>query len=130
MYAVGRRKSATARVRFYEGKQPEGDNGQLEVNGVSHETYFSKTLAAHAMAPLPLIAAPIDGYFTVKVEGGGTSAQAQAVAHGIARILVQINAEWKPLLKQKGFVRRDPRTKERKKPGLRRARRAPQWSKR
>lgn len=126
-YAVGRRKTANARVRFYTDASQEG---KVTVNEQDVTEYFDAMAAKEAVAPIKLVAAPIGGYFTVKVTGGGKSAQAQAVRHGISRILIDMNEEWKPLLKQKGYLTRDSRMKERKKPGLRGARRAPQWSKR
>jgi small subunit ribosomal protein S9 len=72
----------------------------------------------------------LEGYFTVKVEGSGKHSQAEAVRHGIARLLIQVHPDLRPLLKQNGFLTRDARRKERKKPGLKRARKSPQWSKR
>ncbi|PIW36947.1 MAG: 30S ribosomal protein S9 [Candidatus Kerfeldbacteria bacterium CG15_BIG_FIL_POST_REV_8_21_14_020_45_12] len=127
VYAVGRRKSASARVRMYVG---EGVAGSVEVNGVPHTEYFSAQYAPVVLEAIELILEGAPGSFTVKVEGGGVHSQAEAVRHGIARALVEYNADWKALLKPKGLMTRDPRAKERKKPGLRRARRAPQWSKR
>lgn len=127
MFAVGRRKTASARVRFYSSAEREGE---IEVNGKAYDEYFPANFAHVVKDPLHVIDGTANGYFTVKVEGGGPSSQAEAVRHGITRILVEINADWKDSLKKRGFLRRDPRMKERKKPGLRRARRAPQWSKR
>lgn len=125
-YAVGRRKTAAARVRYHE----QGEGKGVTVNGKPHDQYFAATVAHLITQPIELIAAPLSGFFTVRVLGGGPRSQAEAVRHGIARVLVALNAEWKPILKSKGYLTRDPRMKERKKPGLKRARRAPQWSKR
>lgn len=126
-YAVGRRKTATARVRFYKSDEKEGD---ITVNETPLAEYFPSNETRLVELALKVIDAKVGGYFTVKVSGGGAHSQAQAVRHGIARALVQLNEDWKPALKQKGYMTRDPRMKERKKPGLKRARRAPQWSKR
>ncbi|MCX6780817.1 MAG: 30S ribosomal protein S9 [Candidatus Magasanikbacteria bacterium] len=123
--AVGRRKEATARVRL------SSTDKTFVVNGKSIETYFPYKLhQALIMAPLKLTG--LEGTFgvSIKVEGGGVTGQAEAVRHGIARALVELNPELRAALKAVGYLRRDPRTKERKKPGLRKARRAPQWSKR
>lgn len=128
LYAVGRRKTAIARVRFYENA--EKAVGSVEVNGKPSTEYFPPAIADIVTQPITLIAAPLEGHFTVKVLGGGQHSQAEAVRHGITRLLIQLNADWKDILKSKGYLTRDPRMKERKKPGLRRARRAPQWSKR
>lgn len=129
LYAVGRRKTSSARVRFYEGKQPEGTSSML-INDKAYDEYFPKTIAEIVNDPIRLLAQELGGYFTVKVEGGGIHSQAEAVRHGIARILILINPDWKAALKPRQYLTRDSRMKERKKPGLRRARRAPQWSKR
>jgi small subunit ribosomal protein S9 len=126
-YAVGRRKTASARVRFMEG---EGTAGTISVNGMPAEKYFQPNYSQLVQQPAAAIAAPLNGSFVATVVGGGPRSQAEAVRHGIARILVDMNEDWKKVLRQKGYLTRDPRMKERKKPGLRRARRAPQWSKR
>lgn len=123
--AVGRRKEASARVRL------TANETGVTVNGKPIEQYFPfKIHQELIVAPLKLVG--LDGSFSVsvKVEGGGTTGQAEAIRHGIARALVTLNAEFRKTLKAVGFLRRDPRAKERKKPGLRSARRAPQWSKR
>lgn len=127
IYAVGRRKTASARVRFYSSAEREGE---IEVNGVPYTEYFPVTVAHIVKDALHAIDGTANGYFTVKVAGGGSQSQAEAVRHGISRILVELNESWKATLKKNGYLKRDPRRKERKKPGLRRARRAPQWSKR
>jgi small subunit ribosomal protein S9 len=122
---VGRRKEATARVRLISGEQG------IVVNGKALEVYFPYKLhQALIQEPMKLVGMDQNFGVTVKVEGGGSSGQAGAVRHGIARALVALNAEFRKTLKAVGFLTRDPRAKERKKPGLRRARRAPQWSKR
>lgn len=128
MYAVGRRKSSAARVRFY--KKDEHPSGSVIVEGKPIAEGFTEECVHIINSPVALIAQELGGYFTAKVEGGGFHSQAEAIRLGIARILVEINPEWRALLKSKGYLTRDPRVKERKKPGLRRARRAPQWSKR
>lgn len=124
--AVGRRKTAAARVRLI----PSG-NGTITVNGRSYDVYFPIfTLQEMVKAPLRT-AGKVDTFdVSAKVAGGGPHGQAEAVRHGIARALVKWDAELRKTLKAEGFLRRDPRAKERKKPGLKRARRAPQWSKR
>lgn len=123
--AVGRRKEAAARVRLTSADTVK------TVNGKPFNSYFAYELYQDlVMEPLRMVG--LDGTFgfSVKVAGGGSSGQAEAVRHGIARALVKLNPEYRKTLKVVGFLRRDPRAKERKKFGLRRARRAPQWSKR
>ncbi len=123
--AVGRRKEATARVRLIANEKG------IIVNGKALEVYFPYKLhQALIQEPMKLVGMTDNFGVTVKVEGGGISGQAGAVRHGIARALVSLNEEFRKTLKAVGFLTRDPRAKERKKPGLRRARRAPQWSKR
>jgi len=124
--ATGRRKTAVARVRIYPG----GD-GTITVNGKDANVYFGQeTLLAHARAPLRLL--EVDDQFTITVRavGGGVSGQAGAIRHGLARALVRMDEAWKPALRRAGFLTRDPRMKERKKYGLKRARKAPQYTKR
>jgi small subunit ribosomal protein S9 len=126
-YGMGRRKTAVARVRLF----PNGD-GSITVNGRTGKAYFGQreTLTTMATAPLRLLEI-VDQYnMTVRVVGGGTSGQAGAIRHGVARALLRINPEWKPALRKAGYLTRDPRMKERKKPGLKRARKAPQYTKR
>lgn len=122
--AVGRRKTASARVRLVAAK-----SSSMVVNGRSAEEYF----------PLPLLVktafAPIQesgSHYAVsaKVSGGGHKAQSVAVRHAIARVLAELRPDSRKDLKHKGYLKRDPRAKERKKFGLKGARRAPQWSKR
>lgn len=122
--AVGRRKTATARVRIIPAKSES-----FIVNGKSLGEYFMlEQVAKTARAALN----DAGTYFEVsaKVMGGGLKAQAEAIRHGIARALVTRDGEARKQLKQQGFLKRDPRMKERKKFGLKSARRAPQWSKR
>lgn len=124
-YGTGRRKSSVARVRLVPG------NGNVIINGKDMAEYFGKkTLEMIVMQPLELTETV--GRFDVKVNatGGGTSGQAGAIRHGIARALLQADPEYRPALKRAGYLTRDPRMKERKKPGLKAARRAPQFSKR
>jgi small subunit ribosomal protein S9 len=124
---VGRRKSATARVRLYTG-----DNlGQIIVNGKPGEEYFPR-LGDMQQITEPLEATGLtDGFFvSVLVEGGGVSGQADAVRHGVARALLKSDPNLRPVLRKGGYLTRDARVKERKKPGLKRARKAPQYTKR
>lgn len=124
-YGTGRRKSSIARVRVVEG------SGKITVNGEDLDNYFSvETLKVIVRQPLAVTntASKYDVICTVK--GGGLSGQAGAVRHGIARALNEANSEFRPVLKTNGFLTRDPRMKERKKYGLKKARKAPQFSKR
>lgn len=126
-YGMGRRKTAVARVRLF----PNGD-GSVTVNGRSGQSYFGKreSLTATVLAPLRLLEIAEQYNMTVRVVGGGTSGQAGAIRHGVARALLRVNPEWKSALRKAGYLTRDPRMKERKKPGLKRARKAPQYTKR
>lgn len=124
-YAVGRRKTASARVRYYK----KGE-GKILVNGKEAKEYFPASVMMIVTQALSYLTEPLPGDFSVKVVGGGKHSQAEAVRHGMARIIVQLQPDAKTNLKRAGLFTRDPRKKERKKPGLRRARRAPQWSKR
>lgn len=125
-YAVGRRKTATARVRYYKT-----GNGEFEVNAKDFKVYFDEPDCQRiVLSVLKLTNMVGQGKITAKVLGSGKHSQAEAVRHGIARVLLQIDPELRGALKKAGYLTRDPRTKERKKPGLKRARRAPQWSKR
>jgi len=124
-YGTGRRKVAVARVRLVPG------DGEITVNNKSMDDYFGmETLKI--MIRQPLEEAGAEGKYNViaKVEGGGISGQAGAVRHGIARALLKSDPDNRPVLKKKGLLTRDPRMKERKKYGLRKARRSPQFSKR
>lgn len=123
--AVGRRKTAAARVRIMPGK------GEVTINGKTLATYFPlKLWQEKVMAPIEKAGRSGQLDVSVRVLGGGTNGQAEAVRHGIARALVKWNEELKPMLRAEGFLTRDPRAKERKKPGLRKARRGHQWRKR
>jgi len=125
-YGMGRRKTAVARVRLF----PNGD-GSITVNGKNAQTYFGQdSLTTVITAPLRLLELASAYNMTVRVVGGGVSGQAGAIRHAVARALVRINPEWKATLRKAGFLTRDPRMKERKKPGLKRARKAPQYTKR
>lgn len=124
-YSVGKRKTAVARVRlFQDGK------GDVTVNELPLKKYFAGTQIENALAALALVGMKGGVDIEAQVEGGGKAAQSDALRHGISRALLLVNPELRHQLKQAGFIRRDSRTKERKKPGLHRARRAPQFSKR
>ena len=125
-YGTGRRKSSVARVRVYEN-----GTGNITVNGRSIDEYFClETLKL--IVRQPLVTTDLVGKVdvVVTVAGGGVSGQAGAIRHGIARALLTLNPEYRASLKAAGFLTRDPRMKERKKYGLKAARRAPQFSKR
>ena len=123
--ATGRRKKSIARVRITEG------TGKITINGKDIEEYFGmETLKVIVRQPLT-ITNTISKYDVIaKVNGGGYTGQAGAVRHGIARALNEANPEYRPILKSNGLLTRDPRMKERKKYGLKKARKAPQFSKR
>ncbi len=124
-YGTGRRKHSVARVRVYQG------TGKITVNGRDIDDYFGlETLKLIVRQPLNLIGAEEQFDIVCTVAGGGVSGQAGAIRHGLSRALLQYNAELRPQLKAAGFLTRDPRMKERKKYGLKAARRAPQFSKR
>ncbi len=123
--ATGRRKTSTARVRLAEG------TGKLMVNGRTFDDYFShENFSKQAYAPLLTVELRDKIDVTVNVAGGGVAGQAGAVAHGIARALQKMNAELRTKLKKAGHIKRDPRAKERKKPGQPGARKRFQFSKR
>lgn len=125
LWGTGRRKNAVARVRLVPG------TGNITVNGRSLEDYFGlKTLQMIAESPLKV--ADVEGRYDVfiTVTGGGVAGQAGAVRHGISRALLKVDMTFRPGLKQAGFLTRDPRMKERKKYGLKKARKRPQFSKR
>jgi len=122
---TGRRKKSVARVRLTAG------NGAITINKRPLEEYFGlETLKMEAKAPLALV--ELEGKYDVfvNVQGGGTTGQAGAIRHGIARALLQVDESLRIALKKAGYLTRDPRMKERKKYGLKAARRAPQFSKR
>ena len=123
---TGRRKTAIAVVKLVKGK------GRVFVNGRTFSDYFGNRAALEMMVYRPLALTDNQEKFDVRVKtaGGGISAQAGAIKHGISRALLQANGEFRPTLKSAGFLTRDPRMKERKKYGLKKARRAPQFSKR
>ena len=123
---TGRRKTAVARVRLFPG------TGELVVNGRSAQEFFGARELLHYTINSPLLLTNMQDAFNVlvKVRGGGNSGQAQAVRHGIARALLDSDETLRPVLKKAGFLTRDPRMKERKKAGLRRARKAPTYTKR
>ena len=123
--AVGRRKSAVARVRLVPGE------GKILVNKRDIEDYFGlETLKMTVRQPLNLVKVVGSFDVLVNVRGGGLTGQAGAIRHGISRALCKVNPELRAALKKAGFLTRDPRMKERKKYGLKAARRAPQFSKR
>mgnify|MGYP002515123990 CR=1 FL=1 len=125
-YGTGRRKSSVARVRVYEN-----GTGSIIINGRDIDNYFGLD-TLKLIVNQPLVAADLVGKVdvVVTVAGGGVSGQAGAIRHGISRALLQLNPEYRATLKAAGFLTRDPRMKERKKYGLKAARRAPQFSKR
>jgi small subunit ribosomal protein S9 len=125
-YGTGRRKTASAQVRLYPSKEPA-----IIVNDKAMEQYFSRS-SDILLLKRPLQVTATEGLFriTVKVRGGGITGQAGAVRHGIARALTKANPEFRGTLRREGSLTRDPRMKERKKPGLKRARKAPQYTKR
>ena len=125
-YGTGRRKSSVARVRVYEN-----GTGSIIINGRDINDYFGlETLKL--IVNQPLVATELLGKVDIEatVVGGGVTGQAGAIRHGVSRALLLVNAEYRPALKAAGFLTRDPRMKERKKYGLKAARRAPQFSKR
>ncbi len=124
-YATGRRKTSVARVRLAPG------DGILVINGRSPSEYFGRR-DLETVVTQPLRITDNLGRFvaSIKVDGGGVSGQAGAICHGIARALVVADGELRPVLKKAGLLTRDPRAKERKKYGLKRARKAPQYTKR
>jgi len=126
-YGMGRRKTAVARVRLF----PNGD-GSITVNGKNGGQYFGQreTLTSTVTAPLRLPEVSDTFNISVRVVVGGSSGQAGAIRHALSRALLRVNPEWKQALRKAGFLTRDPRMKERKKPGLKRARKAPQYTKR
>jgi len=124
-HGTGRRKTATAQVKLMAG------NGAIIVNGTPYEERFP-SLEHQRIIVQPFIATESTGKYNVviKVLGGGVSGQSGAIAHGISRALVRADERFKPILRQSGLLTRDARAKERKKPGLKRARKAPQYTKR
>ena len=122
---TGRRKSSIARVRLVEG------TGKITINKTDIEEFFNlETLKVIVRQPLTVTNTLAKYDVICSVKGGGVSGQAGAIRHGIARALNEANSEYRPVLKSNGFLTRDPRMKERKKYGLKKARKAPQFSKR
>ena len=126
LYGTGRRKSSVARVHLFPG-----GTGSITINGRDIEEYFGlDTLKMVVRQPLEATGTVGKVDIVATVAGGGVSGQAGALRHGISRALLQVSDENRPILKKAGFLTRDPRMKERKKYGLKAARRAPQFSKR
>jgi len=124
-YGTGRRKKSVARVRLIDG------TGIITINGRTIDDYFGlETLKLIVKQPLVLTENEAKFDVICKVAGGGYTGQAGAIRHGISRALLLADIETRPSLKKEGFLTRDPRMKERKKPGLKKARKAPQFSKR
>ena len=124
-YGTGRRKSSVARVRVYNG------TGKITINGRDINEYFGlETLKLIVNQPLEITETVGKFDIVCNVTGGGVTGQAGAIRHGLSRALLAYNEELRPALKKAGLLTRDPRMKERKKPGLKGARRAPQFSKR
>ena len=124
-YGTGRRKKSIARVYLVPGK------GDVTINKRGMDEYFGlETLKVIVRQPLTLTETADKFDVIINVKGGGYTGQAGAIRHGIARALLQVDADYRPALKKAGFLTRDPRMKERKKYGLKAARRAPQFSKR
>ncbi|MDI6604375.1 MAG: 30S ribosomal protein S9 [Thermoanaerobacteraceae bacterium] len=124
-FGTGRRKTSVARVRLLPGK------GNIMINGKSLDEYFGLDTLKYTVKQPLILTENIDKFdIYVKVEGGGLTGQAGAIRHGITRALMKADAELRPVLKKAGFITRDPRMKERKKYGLKKARKAPQFSKR
>ena len=124
-YATGKRKESIAKVRLFPGK------GKIIVNSKDFKDYFGRdSLTTMILEPLKLTGTD-DAYDIVAVlKGGGISGQAGAIRHAISKALLEINGEFRPILKREGFITRDSRVKERKKYGLKKARKRPQFSKR
>lgn len=126
LWATGKRKTSVAQVHFFAS----GKEG-ITVNKKTVKEYFPLfELKEMVLSPLKLLKKEKSFRFIIRVHGGGFKSQAEATRLGIARALITYNIEWRKKLKPAGYLRRDPRKKERKKPGLKRARRAPQWAKR
>ncbi len=124
-HGTGRRKTAVAQVRLLSG------NGAIIINGTPYEELFPYLEHQRTILQPLLVTENLGKYnAVVKVNGGGISGQSGAISHGIARALVRADENLRPILRQNGLLTRDPRVKERKKPGLRRARKAPQYTKR
>ncbi len=123
--AIGRRKKSSARIRIYKK-----GTGIIVINNFKAEEYLNQDYIKILKQPLKLTGHLRDLDISILVKGGGKKGQAEAIRHGLSRALLAIDKDLRPALKAKGFLTRDARRKERKKPGLKKARRAPQWSKR
>ena len=124
-YSAGKRKTAIARVKLF----PNG-SGKATINDMPIKEYFSGIQVPNALAPLNLLELAKQFDIEARIIGGGKSSQSDALRHGISRAILLFDPETRLELKRAGYLRRDARKKERKKPGLKRARRAPQWKKR
>ncbi|MBI3618756.1 30S ribosomal protein S9 [Candidatus Peregrinibacteria bacterium] len=124
-FSIGKRKTAIANVKMFQD-----GTGEVSANGKKMKDYFHGIQIENALAPLVMTGQKSTFDVKVTLTGGGKSAQSDAMRHGISRCLLLVNPEFRSELKRAGFLRRDARIKERKKPGLKRARRAPQWQKR
>ena len=128
---IGRRKTAICRVRIYDDPKKRNDEFNIIINNRAYKEYFLNNPELIKIVESPLRKLRTKNYrVTVKAKGGGLRGQAEAIRLGLSRALVKLNPEWKPKLKKAGFLTRDPREVERKKYGLKKARRAPQWHKR
>lgn len=125
IYATGKRKSAIAQVRLYKNGE-----GLVVVNQMTADDYLTPALATIATTSLRLTGHTKDLNFSIIVNGGGKKGQADAIRHGISKTLLEFEETLRPAMKAKGLLTRDARIKERKKPGLKKARKAPQWAKR
>src|SRR5436309_162394 len=124
-HGTGRRKTSVARVRLFTG------DGAVVVNGKPVENYFGRDLYRQVIEHAFRVSETLGKFSTtVRVEGGGVTGQAEAIRHGIARALCRANEEYRPILSKAGLLTRDSRERERKKYGLKRARKAPQYTKR
>jgi small subunit ribosomal protein S9 len=127
LYAVGKRKTSIARIRLHTKKA----DGNVLINEKDYKKYFPYfEFQQIVMAPFTLLGLLGKYDVTVKVNGGGLKSQAESIRHGLTRVLLLLDPNFRKALRGAGFVTRDSRVKERKKPGLKRARRAPQWQKR
>ncbi len=129
--AVGRRKTSTARVRLFTCKPFENEKGKVTVNDKDYADFFTTfDLREILLSPLKKMKSINRFEATIKIKGGGIKGQAEAARHGLSRALVKFNPDFSKKLKRSGFLTRDSRKKERKKPGLKKARKATQWKKR
>jgi small subunit ribosomal protein S9 len=125
-YGLGRRKTSIARVKLFEN-----GSGQMTVNGKDYKSFYNYPLYAQNLElPFEVVGLVHKIDAEIKVVGGGLQSGSEACRLGIARALIKMTEAYKPALRAAGYVTRDPRAKERKKPGLKKARRAPQWAKR